>query len=199
VILLAAAMLYLCGRQRTMGEILINQNQMAKSNPPPSYVGGAGYNSMASNSAYGVKPFHDDIQGGRRYSGSGYGLPTDTESYRSRSPPIDETGGRMIPNMDLTGRRPLVPDSPSRSNYSNPISPVTSPSDGQRFQPMGGRGIPNSSRYVFEFTSKNQRVETDTKCRPSRHQSQQIGPHELPAEGTQPAYIPYPDNEYKGP
>jgi hypothetical protein len=128
----------LCGRQRTMGE-LIHHNQPQSG--PPSYI--PGHLSMSSAPNYPPKIPQFDFNGAapRRYSeqpGFSDRSAAETESYRSRSPPFEETRERdmMIPSIYVAGspgnmsperaqsppinRRP-VPESPLRPS---PISPL---------------------------------------------------------------------------
>jgi hypothetical protein len=102
IFLLAGILLYLCGRQRTMGE-LIQQNQA--SHIQSSYLLGPGNVSVASSSTYPKKAKH--VDGGHihrwstaqrpRYNRIYECVPPDMESFRSRSPPVDETRGYAVP------------------------------------------------------------------------------------------------------
>ena len=108
IFLLAGILLYLCGRQRTMGE-LIQQNQA--SHIQSSYLLGPGNVSVASSSTYPKKAKH--VDGGHihrwstaqrpRYNRIYECVPPDMESFRSRSPPVDETRGYAVP---VTTRSP---------------------------------------------------------------------------------------------
>jgi hypothetical protein len=127
VLLLGAALVYLCGRQRTLGELLRHHQTPAG---PPSY--NPGHLSISSTEAYPAKPPNFD------YGGAVPGWydrsAAETESYRSRSPPVEEARERdmMIPSNGNSGnlspertqsppvKRP-VPESPSRPT---PISPL---------------------------------------------------------------------------
>ena len=149
VLLFGSALIYFCGRQRTVKEIM--QTQVARG--PPSYQPGTGHMSFASSVGYpskipqiGINPM-----GARPYSNlegmynqrSG----TETQSYRSRSPPMDESRNSMIPQMNFSRSlgsvsparidsplvRKSVPGSPTslsspkrpiRPSQSNPISPM---------------------------------------------------------------------------
>lgn len=135
VLLLGAALIYLCGRQRTMGELL-RHNQHPP--PPPSYVSGPGHMSMASSAAYPKSP-HMEVDP-HRYSAQGGFYNGENESYRSRSPPIDERGefqnlaGNASPVRAGSPmvRRP-VPVSPGRPNQLSPVTLV----DGPMYEPLG--------------------------------------------------------------
>ena len=114
---------------------------------PPSYQPAPGHMSLASSAGYLPKypPVGIDPTGPGRYSAQGmydHSAP-DTESYRSRSPPVDEG---MLPRMQYSGsgttsparvdsplmRRPVPgspnslgsPTRPMRTNQSNPMSPM---------------------------------------------------------------------------
>ncbi|PBP23987.1 extracellular serine-rich protein [Diplocarpon rosae] len=114
VLLLGGALVYLCGRQRTVGELL-RRNQRPL--PPPSYVPDPGHMSMASSAAFAKSPHVDD-----RYSAQGY----EDETYRSRSPPMDE--GKEF--LHLLAGNPLVgrpaPPSPGQRGLG-PVELVDEP------------------------------------------------------------------------
>lgn len=161
VLLIGAALLYLCGRQKTMGEIIRHSHYAP---PPPSYHPNPGHMSMASSTGYPLKVpnMEVDALGFHRFS-EAQRSPYDrsaaeTESYRSRSPPMDEAQ-HMIPSLRLSGspgatsparadsplmRRP-VPVSPGLG----PLSPMTPPGDGGRYrdEPASAE-IPPPLRYV---------------------------------------------------
>jgi hypothetical protein len=143
ILLLGSALIYFCGRQRTVKEIL--QTQAVRG--PPSYQPGAAHMSLASSAGYLPKYPHFGVDpmgpiGPRSFSSQGmYDHPsgTETESYRSRSPPLDETRESTIPHINYPGSpgtasparvdSPLMtsPASPGRQNrpsQSNPISPM---------------------------------------------------------------------------
>ncbi|KAH7364289.1 hypothetical protein BKA65DRAFT_134025 [Rhexocercosporidium sp. MPI-PUGE-AT-0058] len=124
VLLLGAAIVYLCGRQRTMGELL----RQTQNPPPPSYVPNQNHMSMASSAAYGKSPHLEGEQ--QRFSSPAGGYYRgDDESYRSRSPVAEESmeysnlAGNASPNR--TGspliRRP-VPLSPGRQGGLTPVT-----------------------------------------------------------------------------
>ena len=134
VLLIAATLLYLCGRQRTMGE-LIKHNQ----NPPVSYI--PGHLSLSSNGTFSPKISQSNVDSltPGRYSGAGplyTRSPAGTESYRSQSPPIDENSEFMIPPLNLAGsprsvsplQSPLVgrpiADSPTYPLSMSPVTPI---------------------------------------------------------------------------
>lgn len=87
VAVLAAALIYMCGRHKTVNEIL-RQSTIAPSNHnsyQPTSAGLAQYPNMQKT------PMTET-----RFSGGAYGVPgTETESYRSQSPPLDERSAMM--------------------------------------------------------------------------------------------------------
>lgn len=95
--------------------------------------------------------------GPRSYSSQGmYDHPsaTETESYRSRSPPIDEARESVMPQMNYPGsspgttsparvdspltRSPVSPGRPIRPSQSNPISPM----EGTMYQTLSADSPP---------------------------------------------------------
>jgi hypothetical protein len=155
VLLLGAALVYICGRQRTVKEIL--QTQTA-----PSYQPGAGHMSLASSAGYLPKypQVGIDPMGPRSYSSQGgmYEHPsgTETESYRSRSPPIDESRDSAMAHMNFTPSpgttsparvdSPLMrsPVRPRRPSQSNPISPME-----ETIYQLRAADIPPALRFVL--------------------------------------------------
>lgn len=94
VLLLAAALIYMCGRQKSLGEILRHSQHPSQHPGHNSYVAGPGGVSEA-NYPNMHKVGHASVMSGQ-YSDQGYNVPqTETESYRSMSPPIDERTGMM--------------------------------------------------------------------------------------------------------
>ncbi|KAK2628220.1 hypothetical protein QTJ16_002866 [Diplocarpon rosae] len=122
VLLLGGALVYLCGRQRTLGELL-RRNQRPL--PPPSYVPDPGHMSMASSAAFAKSPHVDD-----RYSVQGYG----DESYRSRSPPMDE--GKEF--LHLLAGNPSVGRPALSSPGQRGLGPVELV-DGPTYEPVASR------------------------------------------------------------
>jgi hypothetical protein len=139
---------------------------------PPSYQPGTGHMSLASSAGYPPKfpPVTTDPLRASRYSNQG-GVydrsAAETESYRSRSPPIDESRDSMMPHTNYTGspgttsparadsplmRKPVPgspasfgsPGRPIRANQSNPISPL----EEAMYQPLAA-DIPSPLRYVM--------------------------------------------------
>lgn len=187
VLLLGSALLYFCGRQRTVGEIL-HRRQM--SHGPPSYQPPSGHMSLASSPGYPSKypQVGVDYLGPQRYSSQTMYARSaaETESYRSRSPPIDESRDPMIPPMNFGSpgttsparvtsplmRRP-VPDSPGRT-VSNPISPL----DEATYQPVSVE-MPSNSKYVYSPNLSNL-IANDTVNRINPQPMEAI--HELPTD-----------------
>jgi hypothetical protein len=158
VLLFGAALIYFCGRQQTVKEIL--QTQTA-----PSYQPGAGHISLASSAGYLPKypQLGIDPMGPRSYSSQGgmYDHPsgTETESYRSRSPPMDESRDSVIAHTNFTPspgttsparvdsplmRSPVSPGRPRRQSQSNPISPM----EETMYQPLAA-DTPPALRFVL--------------------------------------------------
>ncbi|CAL3962094.1 unnamed protein product [Diplocarpon coronariae] len=118
VLLLGGALVYLCVRQLTLGEMLRrNQHRL----PLPSYAPDPGHMSMASSAAYTKFPHVDG-----RYSTQGY----EDESYRSRSPPMDE-GKEILP---LFAPRAA---SPARAGNQFVGRPATSSPGRNKLNPVG--------------------------------------------------------------
>lgn len=93
VAILAAAVLYLCGRQKTISEIL-RSHKPSRSAHTDSFLPGPmshGPLSPMSESAYSSKrPYSETTGIGRLSHQPGYNDHMENESYRSRSPPLDE-------------------------------------------------------------------------------------------------------------
>lgn len=180
VLMIGAALVYFCGRQRTVREILQTQ-------AVPSYQPGAGQMSLASSAGYLPKypQVGIDPKGHRRYSSQVgmYDHPsgTETESYRSRSPPPDDSREGMLTHMNFTPspgttsparvdsplmRSSISPGRPTRQSQSNPISPM----DETMYQPLVV-DIPPALRF--------NRLPSHT------------GPHELSTENDS-SYFSYP-------
>ena len=89
VVALASALLYMCGRRQSVKELLQHQHQ-ASSQPPPNH---SSYQPSASGMSEARYPNiqKTPVVAERRWVGAG----TETESYRSLSPPGDERMGMM--------------------------------------------------------------------------------------------------------
>ncbi|KAL2064767.1 hypothetical protein VTL71DRAFT_3906 [Oculimacula yallundae] len=164
VLLLGGALVYLCGRQRTLGELLHRQGHNTHPPPPPSYAQSPGHLSMAS---YAKSP-HVEV-GQDRFSPHGGGFYSgEDESYRSRSPPVDDgmeysaLGGSASPDRAASplARRP-VPNSPGLGSH---LTPVTLTDRSMSEAMRSGDGV--------------------------RRTQSQVGPHELGAENGS-NYSPY--------
>ncbi|CZR50740.1 uncharacterized protein PAC_00614 [Phialocephala subalpina] len=191
VLLIGAALIYLCGRQKTMGEIIRHSHYAP---PPPSYLPTPGHMSMASSTGYPPKVPNLDVDalGFRRFS-EAQRSPYDrsaaeTESYRSRSPPLDDAREQMIPSLNVSGspggtsparaesplmRRP-VPLSPGMG----PLSPMTPTGDRHRDEPVASE-IPQPLRVNRASASPPP-----------------AGPHELSVESDR-GYLPYKSPEFR--
>lgn len=113
---LAGVVIYMCGRQKTIREVLMRQSAAPTSSYQPASPGlsEAQYPNMQKTG------FSSMLSG--RYSGGvayGPGPGTETESYRSASPPIDERSG-MIHGVVMN---PASFGNPNPSTGSYPSSP----------------------------------------------------------------------------
>ncbi|XMA16799.1 hypothetical protein WAI453_009590 [Rhynchosporium graminicola] len=166
VLLIFGALVYLCGRQRTMGEIF-RHNQHP---PPPSYVSNPGRMSVAPSPGY-KSPHVEDPS--RFSSAAGY-YTNENGSYRSRSAPLEESmeyssltgsnlaAGKVSPNRAGSPFIPRpVPQSPGRS----PLTPITL-----------------TDRPVFDSIGSGDNI--------GRTKSQ-TGPHEMPTAENGQIYTPY--------
>jgi hypothetical protein len=115
VAVLAGVVIYMCGRQKTIGEVLRH------SQPPPpahnSYQPTSPGMSEAQYPNMQKQGFSSLLSG--RHSGAQYGPGTETESYRSASPPIDERTGMMHGIMNPGSFGPGHPSSPGSTNISS--------------------------------------------------------------------------------
>ncbi|KAG9236878.1 hypothetical protein BJ875DRAFT_493761 [Amylocarpus encephaloides] len=176
VIVLAGALIYLCGRQRTLAEIVQKQNSRSPgSHPSPTFI--PGHMSMASTSTAPMKSPRYDANnlGPQRYSVQGGGY-SETESYRSRSPAIDERGEFVLP-MNL-----------GPNGSSSPLMMQEAPPG------VGPLRVPTSPHSMHHPAS----AEVPIGMMLQRGHSQ-YGPHELPVEGNQTATNtpPYHGFDYK--
>ncbi|KUJ22417.1 uncharacterized protein LY89DRAFT_714223 [Mollisia scopiformis] len=167
VLVIGAALIYLCGRQRTMGEIIRNSHYPPP--PPPTYQG---HMSMTSTIYQPKGPNMEvDALGFRTFSGSQNPYdrsPVDEESYQPRSPHEDTgLGGAASPDLDspLIGRP--IPLSPGRDAMS-PMTPI-----GDRYQSIVS-DIPPPLRLTVPEPE---------------------GPHELSVESDR-HYLPYKSPEF---
>ncbi|TVY93481.1 hypothetical protein LAWI1_G001297 [Lachnellula willkommii] len=194
VLVLAGALIYLCGRQRIMGEIVQHNMQHAT----PTYM--PGHLSLASAATYLPKTPKSDVDapGGRRNSGQAglfdHSAP-ETESYRSRSPPVDDGRELVIPSMHPAGS----------SGNSSPGSPVRAGSLGVR-RPIPRRPIPDRPGPVSPLETIHQPLTADIPAEPRVDMHNGNGPHELDVDNGRdcyphphhtPAYNPTPSSEHK--
>ncbi|KAH8661694.1 hypothetical protein BGZ60DRAFT_566344 [Tricladium varicosporioides] len=166
----ACALVYLCGRQKTLGEIIQRQQNHTSMTSP--YYPGQGPMGMMSP-GYPPKNYVDSDP---RYSNQ----PTSyqqseagAESFRSRSPPMDENRESVIAPMNLTNgrettRRPL------------PISPTSA-----------RNGLPSVATPVNPHQDEG--AQSSNPSRVGRVKTQS-GPHELSVESNK-GYIPYTPEE----
>ena len=142
VIILAGALIYMCGRQKSLGEML------RYSQHPPN----AGHNSYQAgptgmseaNYPNMQKVGHASVMSGQ-YSDQGYHIPgTETESYRSMSPPIDERTGMMSVlhqssqhAMHLRHGQPS-PGSPGSAAFPSPGYSTYATGQTHEMDPSGG-------------------------------------------------------------
>jgi hypothetical protein len=139
VLVLAAALLYMCGRQKTVKEIL-RQSTIVPTNhnsyqPTALGISEAQYPNMMKNNSPNTP--------GR-----------DNESYRSTSPPIDERTGMMVGGMHpMHFQHSQTSPGLSSPGFSNPGSPgFPSPMYSERHE-MENSTAPAGLMYVFPFLS----------------------------------------------
>ncbi|TVY15185.1 hypothetical protein LARI1_G006437 [Lachnellula arida] len=181
VLVLAGALIYLCSRQRILGEIVQHNMQHAT----PTYM--PGHLSLASAATYLPKTPKSDVDalGGRRNSGQAglfdHSAP-ETESYRSRSPPVDDGRELVIPSMHPAGS----------SGNSSPGSPVRGGSLGIR-RPIPRRPIPDRPSPVSPLETIHQPLNADIPVEPRVDLRNGNGPHELDVDNGRDCY-PHPHN-----
>ncbi|KAE9381635.1 hypothetical protein N431DRAFT_551691 [Stipitochalara longipes BDJ] len=182
VLLFGAALVYFCGRQRTVKEILQTQSMRG----PSSYHPGSEHMSLASSAGYLPKYPHGSIapMGPLSFSGQGglydHPLGVDTGSYRSRSPPPDETMDTMMSHIDYSGTpgtmTPSQVESPLTRSRTNPPRPRRSS------QPM-----PIMEGTIYQPIT----ADVPTALRFNRAPSQ-TGPHELSGVNENENAPPFP-------
>ncbi|TVY45693.1 hypothetical protein LSUB1_G000420 [Lachnellula subtilissima] len=188
VLVLAGAFIYLCGRQRTLGEIVQQNMQDATPTHMP------GHFSLASATTYPPNPPTSDVDalGGTRYAAPAEvfdRLTIEMESDRSWSSQIDDGSELVvIPNMNL-------------ASSSVNSSPGGSSRDGS---PMSRRPIPdrtNSASPLEERIYQPLNAVVPAELRVDMHD----GPHELDVESGRnsdphphngPEYNPSPSSEH---
>ncbi|KAE8452131.1 hypothetical protein EG329_001598 [Mollisiaceae sp. DMI_Dod_QoI] len=184
VLIIGAALVYLCGRQRTLGEI-IRHSQYAP--PPPSYLSGPSHPSMTSSAAFSPKSpnIEVDALGFHQFSGQYDRSAAETESYRSRSPPVDEAREQMIPTLRINGS-------------SEPTSPASADTPLMRRPTPQSLGREDGTSLMTALSDQYQPVPTEISP-PLRMtgESMQIGPHELSVESDR-NYLPYKSPEFRG-
>lgn len=140
VIALAGALIYMCGRQRTVKEIL-RQSQLPPPQQPPYQA-----NSPGMSEAHYANMYKNPAVDSPHYSGQSYGGPpaTETESYRSISPPPANEHTHMMGGMHPSNFHPDTSGPPSV--VGSPGFP--SPAFSHEMEP-GSDGV---ARFVFPFS-----------------------------------------------
>jgi hypothetical protein len=133
----------MCGRQKTMGEILRYSHQPAPQTYQPTSPGLS--EVQYPNNLQKQRITSDIMSGHNAYGGvpGGYGTEAD-ESYRSASPPIDERTGMMsvMAPGNFTGTGRSVPGSPGSNSNGQPFpSPLYSPNPQEMDQVVGPGGL----------------------------------------------------------
>ena len=148
VLVLAAALLYMCGRQKTVKEIL-RQSTIVPTNhnsyqPTAFGISEAQYPNMVKNNSPNTNS--------TAFSANGYSLRPDNDSYRSMSPPIDERTGMMMGGMHPAHfQQGQTSPGLSSPGFSNPGSPgFPSPLYSERHE-MENSQPSAGLMYVFLF------------------------------------------------
>jgi hypothetical protein len=144
VLVLAAALLYMCGRQKTVKEIL-RQSTIVPTNhnsyqPTALGISEAQYPNMVKNSPN---------TNSTAFSANGWTPGQDNGSYRSMSPPIDERTGMMMGGMHPVhlqhGQTSPGLSSPGFSNPGSPGFPSPMYSERHEMENSPSAGL----MYVF--------------------------------------------------
>ncbi|TVY94434.1 putative GPI-anchored cupredoxin, partial [Lachnellula willkommii] len=143
VIALAGALIYMCGRQRTVKELL-RHSQLPPPQQPPYEA-----NSPGMSEAHYANMYKTPAVGTTHYSGQSYGGPpaTETESYRSISPPPANEHTHMMGGMHPSNFHPHNSGPPSVAGSHGFPSPTYS----HEMEP-GSDGV---ARFVFPFSPNN--------------------------------------------
>lgn len=171
VIALAGALFYMCGRHRTMKEIFHNgpstgpQNNNPFDNNHNSYMSQHG--NTASEANYSNMPkFSSGMSGmdaasGRFSAHHGAYTYSDTNSFRSRSPPVDEMGMQTVRNgqyQSVSVGSPVgSPGFPSPS-YNHEAHLAAQQYGGSTLSEMDDRSAQDALRYVFTPSSSISRI-----------------------------------------
>jgi hypothetical protein len=184
VVLLAGALIYMCGRQKSLGDIIRHSQH-----PPPhpghnSYVAGPSGMSEA-NYPNMQKVGHASVMSGQ-YSDQGYHAPgTETESYRSMSPPIDERTGMMSvlhgnnQHASYLRNGQPSPGSPGSAAFPSPGYSTYNTNQTHEIDQSGGGLMYVSFPHICSLG-------TDLISRPAHPPRQDTGPHELSGAGPSP-------------
>jgi plastocyanin len=165
VLVLAAALLYMCGRQKTVKEIL-RQSTIVPTNhnsyqPTALGISEVQYPNMMKNNSPNTNS--------TAFSANSYTPGPDNESYRSMSPPIDERTGMMMGGMH-----------PVHFQHGQTSPGLSSPG----FSNPGSPGFPSpmySERHEMENST------TPAGLIPVHHEPQDNGPHELAVPSRNPS------------
>jgi len=188
VLVLAAALLYMCGRQKTVKEIL-RQSTIVPTNhnsyqPTALGISEVQYPNMMKNNSPNTNS--------TAFSANSYTPGPDNESYRSMSPPIDERTGMMMGGMHpVHFQHGQTSPGLSSPGFSNPGSPgFPSPMYSERHE-MENSTTPAGLMYVFPFLfpleSTAEVLMLISICRPVHHEPQDNGPHELAVPSRNPS------------
>ena len=185
VVILAGALIYMCGRQKSLGEIIRHSHPPAAHPGHNSYVAGPSGGMSEANYPNMQKTGHASVMSGQ-YSDQGYhGPATETESYRSMSPPIDERTGMMSVlhassqhAMHLRNGQPS-PGSPGSAAFPSPGYSTYNTNQTHEIDQSGG-GL----MYVATLTSSLEILNTD--------QHLDHTPSATQAHTSSPAQVPHP-------
>lgn len=179
VVVLAAALIYMCGRQKTVTEIL-NRQSMAPSNHN-SYMPATAGMSEAQYPNVAKTPAMSD----GRFSGygPGGGTMTETESYRSMSPPIDERTGFMgmqqqmhLQNQGSGIVSPGSPGYPSPTYYEAQEMDNAHESTGFRpYNPQPQPSPTDQGPHEMAVPSRNPSAATGNATRPFSYADSEAG------------------------
>ncbi|TVY20065.1 putative GPI-anchored cupredoxin [Lachnellula arida] len=167
VIALAGALIYMCGRQRTVKELL-RHSQLPPPQQPPYEA-----NSPGMSEAHYANMYKTPAVGTTHYSGQSYGGPpaTETESYRSISPPPANEHTHMMGGMHPSNFHPHNSGPPSVAGSHGFPSPTYS----HEMEP-GSDGV-----------ARPYNPEEHHPAHLKPNQAQDDGPHELAVPSRSPS------------
>lgn len=188
VLVLIAILLYMCGRQKTLNEILHRHSQAPVSTYQPTAMGvsEAQYPNIS-------KGMHSSMM---RSSHGSNGPYTETDgSYRSASPPIDERTG-MITNLNAINPAAWqgIRDQTIISSQGSPNS-NTGVFPSPQYYDTDGLHTHDTSALKYVISPLSSEARTNDLLRPyplyvaapSSHPSQDSTLHELPVPSRQPS------------